>query len=215
MILIPEIGHVAVTVSNRVYAFRPTLANISRVGSPVEVVELAATLLSTPQPTLHAWRQVQVKRAHWRAQLGAALGFLYSCADESIDGDELAELLGTLTPPRRYRPGKVPADILVLLGQQLARHGVIGVVSESDLPPAPRPDDYVAEFNAAEMAALAQAHLGASLPDAWGMTMTSLARGLAAKYPVPKDSAAKPMTVEDNDRALAWLEKVNEARANG
>lgn len=213
MDILPEIGHAAVTVDNRVHAFRPTLARIASLGSPAEIVELAGVLLSGPPVAEHAWRQRQIDRQHWRAQLGAALTVLYCCADEAD-----ADLLGTLTPPNRYRRGLISPEVLVLLAQQMVRHGVVGVLPVDQLPPAPSASDYVPEFRAADMAALAQAHLGASTAEAWGMTMTGLARAMAAKYPAPtgKDGApAKPMTVEDNDRALAWLERVNEARANG
>lgn len=211
MDILPEIGHAAVTVANRVYPFRPTLARIAAAGSPTEVVELAAVLLSRPDQAHHAWRQAQINREHWRRQLGAALVLLYCCADEV---DELPELLGTLTPPNRYRRGAVSPEIVILLGQQMARHGVIGVLPADELPPpAEARSAYTPEFRAAEMAALAQAHLGVSVNEAWSMTMTSLARALAAKYPRPKGPA--PMTLAEADAAVEWLQRVNEARANG
>ncbi|MNZ43823.1 hypothetical protein D3C78_614350 [compost metagenome] len=213
MDILPEIGHAAITAGERTIIFRPTLARISQAGSPAGIVDLAAVLLSPPMQVEHEWRQAQVYREHWRAQLGAALTLLYCCAD---DPDPLPEILGTLVPPRRYRRGLASPQAVILLGQQMARHGVVGVLPPEESPaPAEAREAYAPEFHAVEMAALAQAHLGVSMDEAWGMTMTALARGLAAKFPRPKEGKGAPMTLAESDRALAWLEKVNEARANG
>ena len=198
---ITHIGEAAVHLNDRVFIFRPSLANIAQLGTPSEIVEMFAVVMSDAQD-----------HSQWFEQIGAAMKVLYTCCDE-FDRD-LESLLGHWVPhPRRYTPGKMQPAVVLAIARQMMRHGVVGEVERQQ---SSNQGDYKAEFNAGEMAALAQAHLGLSVSEAWAMTMTSLIGTLAAKYPPAKGgkgSSGPTMTVEQNDAAVSWLERVNKLRS--
>ena len=201
---ITHIGEAAVHLNDRVFIFRPSLANIAQIGTPAEIVETFALVMSQAQDN-----------SHWFEQIGASMRVLYACCDQF--DRELEGLIGHWVPhPRRYTPGKMQPAVVLAIARQMMLHGVVGDVERQQ---SSSQGDYKSEFNAGEMAAMAQAHLGLSVSEAWSMTMTSLIRTLTAKYPPQKgDGKGGPtMTVEQNDAAVSWLEKVNKLRtaANG
>lgn len=202
MIINTHIGEAGVTLDGRDFVFRPTLARIAEIGTPAEIVEVFALVMSEP-----------TTRAHWLYRMVAALGVLYACADQ-FDTD-LERLLGGACPaPRRYTPGRLPASAVIAMARQLLKHGVVGVQLDSLRRPQQRQrGDYKAEFEAAQFAAMAVAHLGMTTAEAWGMTMTSIIQALAAKFPPEQDKHGEPMTLERNDAAVSWIEKVNALRA--
>lgn len=192
-----DIGEAAVHLDDRTYMFRPSLANIAQIGTPAEIVETFALVMSQAQDN-----------SHWFEQIGAAMRVLYACCDEF--DRELESLLGHWVPhPRRYTPGKMQPVVVLAIARQMMRHGVVGEVPDDERR---KSEDYRSEFSPGDMAAVAQAHLGVSVAEAWGMTMTSLIRTLAAKYPPAKDTNGPSMTVEDNDAAVSWLNQVNKLR---
>lgn len=200
-----HIGEASAQLGDREFVFRPTLANIAEIGNPAEIVESFVLVMSEP-----------IDRNQWFRQVGEAMRILYLCADEFTP--ELERLLGGWTlHPRRYAPGKMPADGMIALARQMLRHGVIGVPLREveTIKSEGKRAEYRQEFNPVEIASLALAHLGLNVDDAWSMTMTSVVQALAAKFPPVKDPAGAPMTVERNDQAVAWLEKVNKLRAKG
>lgn len=199
-----HIGEAAVTLDGVTFMFRPTLANIAEIGSPTEIVETFALVMSEASTPEHQWQQ-----------LGAALRVLYHCADDLTP--ELERLLGQWVDPtpRRYAPGRMPVHTIVALARQMLRHGVVGVPLEPHEQPLQQGDDYAPEFKAAEYVALAVAHLGMRVEDAWRMTMTSLTQVLSAKFPPDKSKQVTPRDLERNDKAVAWLERVNAARKKG
>lgn len=206
MHVLTHIGEAAVTVGEREFVFRPTLAAISRIGSPAEIVEAYACLMSQPELTQHTWRNRQVVTAHWRQQLHWALVTLICCCDDP----DVDWLIGSAHPPHKYRAGKMPVEAVMILARQMLRHGVVGEVKRDQ--PTAREGEYSPEFNASTFAALAQAHLGVTSEQAWSMTMTGLLQTLHAKYPPPKEKGGPPVTVDRNDRAMAHLRKINAAR---
>ena len=200
----PHIGEASAQVGEREFVFRPTLVRIAEIGTPAEIVEVFALVMSEP-----------TSRTHWVQRMVAALVVLYACADQ-FDRD-LERLLGAASPwPQRYNPGVMPADDVIHLARQMLRHGVVGVQLEAfkrqQQEQGRQRGDYSAEFSPAEFAAQAVAHLGVTVDQAWSMTMTSIVQALAAKYPPPRDPAGPPVTLERNDAATAWIAKVNALR---
>lgn len=214
MRVLTEIGEASAQLGDRIFVFRPTLAHIAEIGTPAEIVEAFALLHSLPPMAPQPSAQPRVNRSHFYAQLGMAVQVLYTCCDDPDVGD----LVGSVHPPYKYQPGAMSSQAVIAIARQMLRHGVAGVIPDSQRQRS-KSEDYTPEFKAVEMAAIAQAHLGVSMSDAWDMTMTSLLRAMAIKYP-PLDKDGKPiasaggaMTVEDNDAAVAWLAKVNKLRA--
>lgn len=200
-----HIGEASAQLDGVTFMFRPTLANIAEIGTPAEIVEVFALVMSEAVEPAHQWQQ-----------LGAALRVLYHCADELTP--DLERLLGNWVDPypRRYTPGRMPVHAIVALARQMLRHGVVGV--PLDEPVGKRltnKNDYSDQFKAAEYVAIATAHLGVSIGDAWQMTMTSLVQILAAKFPPDKRTTVTEKDLERNDQAVAWLERVNAARKKG
>lgn len=198
----PHIGEASAQVDGVTYAFRPTLANIADIGTPAEIVETFTLVMSEAG-----------SRDHWWYQLGAALTVLYCCADELTPG--LERLLGNWidTKPRRYTPGKMPAAMVVGIARQMLRHGVVGVpLEEIKQQVGESKDSYSVEFKAGEMVAMAVAHLGVSIDEAWSMTMTSVVQILAAKFPPDKKKTVTAQDLDRNEKTVGWLKKVNAAR---
>lgn len=214
MRVLTEIGEASAQLGDRIFVFRPTLAHIAEIGTPAEIVEAFALLHSLPPAAPHPSAQPRVNRSHYYAQLGMAVQVLYCCCDDPDVGD----LVGSCHPPYKFKSGAMAPDAVIAIARQMMRHGIVGVMPEADRPKSSAGgEDYTPEFKAVEMAAIAQAHLGVSMSDAWDMTMTSLLRAMAIKYP-PLDKDGRPlangpaMTVEDNDAAVSWLQQVNKLR---
>lgn len=201
MVALTTIGEVGIEAGGRAYLLRPSLFSMSQIGSPTDIVETTAILLS-PEPE-HPY----VLKRFRKERFERALTVLYACAGERDIGD----LVGGMVPTGRgriaYSPGLMPMHDIVAVAQGLIRHGIMG-----DVEPEPgRVGESMTEFKAADYVSAAIAHLGMSESDAWNMTMTSFVQVMRSKYP-PKPGA-KPMTANDVDATLARLTKINAARA--
>lgn len=214
------IGEVGIETGGRSYLLRPSLFSMSQIGTPAEIVEATAILMS-PEPEHPA-----LIKAFRRLRFDRALTVLYACSGAQDLGDLVGGLapsgrgpielfnapfdfneLGKINCRPRYLPGRLPMSDIVALAQGLIRHGVMG-----DVEPDPgRTGEALKEFKAADYVAAAIAHLGMSESDAWNMTMTSFIQVMRAKYPPPP--GPKPMTANDVDATLARLKKINALRA--
>lgn len=194
------IGEVGIEAGGRSYLLRPSLFSMSQIGTPADIVEATAILLSAEPDHPYVLRKFRKARFEW------ALTVLYACAGDQ----DLGDLIGGMVPGRgriSYSPGILPMSDIVALAQGLIRHGVMG-----DVEPDPgRVGEAMTEFKAAEYVSAAIAHLNMSESDAWNLTMTSFVQVMKAKYP-PKPGP-KPMTAGDVDAKLARLEKINAARS--
>lgn len=203
------IGEVGIEAEGRSYLLRPSLFSMTRVGSPSEIVE-AFVLLTGPEPTpIHPYVLPDLVKNWRRDRFRIALNVLHACSD-----DDLTPLIGGMTGYNRYSPGAMPIDDIVAVARSLIVHGVVGAAKPDPRRPA-GDSDYMTEFKAAEYAATAIAHLGASEQEAWQMTMTSFAAAMRSKFPPnPKDAnAPKPHTATEYDATMARLKKINAARA--
>lgn len=189
------IGQAMVQTEDISVLFTPSLSNITQIGSPTEIVEAYALVMADEAP--------------WFERLTRCIDVLYACADR-FDAD-VERMIGHYNPiKRRYTPGRIEPRAVIAIACQMMRHGVIG---DMERQRTKQGDDYTREFLAVDMAAMAQAHLGVSVDESWQMTMTSIVRAMASKYPLPDDQKlGGGMTVEDNDRALAWHKQVKKLR---
>lgn len=201
MVALTTIGEVGIEAGGRSYLLRPSLFSMSQIGSPADIVETTAILLS-PEP-----EHLYVLKRFRKERFERALTVLYACAGDQ----DLGDLIGGMVPTGRgriaYSPGLMPMHDIIAVAQGLIRHGIMG-----DVEPEPgRVGESMSEFKAAEYVSAAIAHLSMSESDAWNMTMTSFVQVMRSKYP-PKPGA-KPMTANDVDATLARLAKINAARA--
>jgi len=122
------------------WVFRPSFKNLSRIGSPSEIVSIFGDL----------------ELAH-KSVLQAALHILYSCYESEDDGG-LVRLLGGFAPNYHgtkilYQVGKMPTENIIALARSLLKHGMIGT-KKSD-----GGGDYVPQWNPAEFIDLARTAL--------------------------------------------------------
>lgn len=193
MSVLTQIGEIGIHAGRDVL-LRPSLAAMSSLGEPAEIVDVFARVMA--------------------GDLADCVAVLYACADEDV-----SDLAGALEAqeegkPLRYVPGTLPVEHVVLLAQSLVRHGIVGVAKEQPRPADHEPE-YMREFDAREHAALAMAHLGLIEREAWNMTMTGLVAALRAKFPPSaKDSpGSRAPSKEELDASMEWFEKVEAARA--
>lgn len=204
MQVLTAIGEVGIEAKGRLHKLRPSFFAMSQIGSPTEIVEATATLLS-PDPVrrqLHPW----IYRRFIRARFEWALSVCYACAESP---ESAGELFGGVAPGFKYRPGLVPPEDIVLLAKGLIRHGVLGNVLNAK-PSSRR--DYLKEFVAEKFVAEAMAHLNAGENDAWQMTMTSFIAAMRSKFPPAQEkaSATAPNKAELTD-LMEWAKRLGKA----
>ena len=195
--VLTEVGEVGLSVGDVTHVLRPSLYAMSKLGEPVEIVELFARMMAEPHG----------EKARWR-QFSDALCILHCCADSDI-----SEVVGYFNERLKYVYKKADLEDIITIARHLMRHGIIGV-----LPEQPRRHDakqeYTKEFIARDHVAAAMAHLGVSEREAWNMTMTALVGALRSKYPPSsKDSpGANAPTLEEHEATMAWADAVEEKR---
>lgn len=189
------VGEIGVTLGDADVIFRPSLLAISRIGSPSDIVEAFVELMELPRSHAQAAEQFRV-----------ALHVMSCCADSP---DHLYELLGYYDEGMMYQAGAMPPEDVVTIAQHLIRHGVSGVSPKGEEPMIK--GEPMREFDAAQFAAMAMAHLGMPEHDAWNLTMTSLLAALHSKFPPDKTSAAS-ITEKQYTDSMDWLRRVNAQR---
>lgn len=206
MATLTSIGEQQVSVGDRHVRFRPSLLNMTRLGTPREIVEAFVAVCGMPQlsgnpvldePRVRTWRGEQFR---------TACTVLWCCTED----EDISWLIGYTNERFRYVRGVLPLADIVGLATGLLRHGVIGDVPVTQVKAAGK--DFVSEFNARDFVSTAMAHLGTSETDAWNMTMTSYIGAMRAKFPPPSDEK-KPLDETDFDRVKARLALIKKARS--
>lgn len=139
MIPYKEIGECLITLGSHDYFFRPSFANMARIGEPQEIVQAFYHLHNDEFTPLIAgavgaygrvpkWMVDYLARPQFSKQaIYAAMNVLAACCEEDI-----TPLIGELIPGKTgkwtfvYRAGKMPLSDMVLIAQSLITHGIIG-----------------------------------------------------------------------------------------
>ncbi|WP_026042416.1 DUF6246 family protein [Pantoea sp. A4] len=198
MIPLKEIGECLITVGENEYFFRPSFANMTRIGEPQEVVQAfydvhndnATPLFKRAMEAygrIPDWLVSHVSRPVFsKPTLMAAMAILQACCDQDLN-----RLTGEIVPGRSgkwafvYRKGVMPEAEMVLLAQSLITHGIIGKAKVRQLQ-RHESSQGATEFNAFEYISAARNHLGMSRAEAEQLTMTEFALMLAQKFPDQK-----------------------------
>lgn len=193
-----EIGECLITVGEDDYFFRPSFANMMRIGDPQEIVQAFYDLHNDEQSSLirryvtafggiPAWLASYLSRPQASKQaVYAAMNVLTACCDEDI-----SLLIGELRPGKSgkwlfvYRKGLMPVSDMVLIAQSLIQHGIIGKAKVRKLQ-RHEGGQASSEFNAFNYINAARTHLGMSREEAERLTMTEFQMLLAAKFPEQK-----------------------------
>ncbi|RZV01081.1 UNVERIFIED_ORG: hypothetical protein EOZ59_1019 [Serratia quinivorans] len=193
-----EIGEMVISDTDRDYFFRPSFGNMTRIGSPAAIVERFAELHASDAPRLledaitsygdvPGWLLAHINAPSFSSDaIYAGMIVMQACCD-----DDISSLVGELRPSKRgkrafvFRQGKIPASDIIVLGQSLITHGIIGKAKVRKLQ---RHDSnsYVNEFKAFEYISAARNHFNMPRAEAEQLTMTDFQLLLAAKYPEQK-----------------------------
>lgn len=192
------IGECVISTSQRDYLFRPSLAAMTRIGEPAEIVQTfydlhndeAGPLIEraiTAYGSVPAWLMRHISRPVFgKHAVLAAVTVLQACCDE-----DCAVLTGELVPRKTqkggviWRPGSMVFANLVLVAQSLITHGIIGKAKVRRLQ-RHESTKRTTEFHAVEYINAARSHFGISRHEAESLTMTEFSLLMAAKYPEQK-----------------------------
>jgi len=193
-----EIGECLISLGDRDYFFRPSFANMMRIGEPEEIVQAFYDLHNDEQSSLvrrsvaafggiPQWLSGYLSRPQSGKQAAyAAMNVMSACCDEDI-----SSLTGELRPGRTgkwsfvYRKGAMPVADMVLIAQSLIQHGIIGKAKVRRLQ-RHEGGDATTAFNAFEYISAARTGLELSRNEAENLTMTEFQMLLAAKFPEQK-----------------------------
>ncbi|ARB85981.1 MULTISPECIES: DUF6246 family protein [Yersinia] len=190
-----EIGEILISDRYTDYFFRPSFTSMSRIGSPVDIVEAYANLNGyevsqviamaqdsygkTPEWLIKTLR----KPAYGRKILSTAMHVMQSCCDEDV-----TPLIGEWRVGKKgviYHRGSMSTGEIILIAHTLIEHGVMGK-AKIRKPQRAETNSYVNEFRAIEYINSARIHFGISRAEAELLTMTEFQLMLNAKYPDQK-----------------------------
>ncbi|SMB87348.1 hypothetical protein SAMN05660772_02726 [Pasteurella testudinis DSM 23072] len=212
------IGEFSITHGGKDYLFRPSLKNISAIGTPQEIViaysvlnggEIAKLLRDVVE--LNQWaKQYAAKTAlspvFGRNILMTAVTILTCCCS-----DDVTAITGYYKPGGKgllYCPGKLSIKDIITLARHLIDHGIIGTVDLRRDQKDSAKATYTAEFNAEEYISAARCHFGLPRMEAENLTMTEFQMLIKAMY---KDSDKKTngaiFTEDEYDRIMAEFEE--------
>lgn len=191
-----DIGEFSVSDSRdggKDYLLRPSLMAMTRIGTPVEIVQAYATMHGSDAATVIQlcienlgrfpdWLSPSMNRIAERL-LSVSMLILQACCD-----DDLTPMIGEWKGWSRhvvYRPGRMPKNDIIVLAQHLLQHGVTGKASVRRLQ-RHESGERTTEFKAFDYISAARSHFGMGRDEAAALTMTEFQLMLAAKYPDQK-----------------------------
>ncbi|PNU36554.1 DUF6246 family protein [Serratia marcescens] len=198
-----EIGEMLISDASRDYFFRPSFGNMSRIGSPAEIVERFAELHTSEAPRLLSaavaaygeipgWLLAYINSPSFSSSaIFAGMIVMQACCD-----DDISALVGELRPSKRgrrafvFRRGSLPASDIIILGQSLITHGIIGKAKVRRLQ-RHETNSFVSEFSAFEYISAARNHFSMPRAEAEQLTMTEFQLLINAKYPDQKGLTAE------------------------
>lgn len=193
-----EIGECLISTQDADYMFRPSFANIMRIGEPQEIVQAFYDLHSDEVTPLieravaayghvPAWLVEHVRNTTYgKHALMAAFTVMEACSECDI-----SSLIGEFRPakakgkPFKRRAGQMGDFEILLIAQSLITHGIIGKAKVRQLQ-RHESSQGTSEFSAFEYISAARNHFGISREEAERLTMTEFQHMLNAKYPDQK-----------------------------
>lgn len=175
-------GYAVIKVGGRSFELTPSFFNISKIGSPKEIIE-KFNLLSGHKGHIEAFC--------------AARDILEACG---LDGEP--ELIGWLTFSERkcktmITQGILPIEHVMILARHCMMHGICGSRDQIDDAVERGKAKAITEFNAYDYVMVAIESLGMSQTEAWNLTMTSFSKYMDSKI---KQMKARGEIEEKPDR---------------
>ncbi|HEK2895933.1 TPA: hypothetical protein SMT94_000004 [Proteus mirabilis] len=215
-----EIGEMVISTDKTDYFFRPSFANMTRIGDPKQIVDIFALLNGIEiqnllrQATMNYqkipdWLFKMInKPVYGRNILQLAMLVMQSCCNDECD-----EIIGEWKPGKRglvYKQGKMPISDIILIARELFTHGVIGKAKIRQLQRNESQNDFSDSFLSIEYISAARAHFGMTRYDAEQLTMTEFQLMLKAKYPDEKG-----FTKEEYNAIMEEDDKRNDELTSG
>lgn len=215
-----EIGEMVISTDKKDYFFRPSFANMTRIGDPKQIVDIFALLNGIEiqnllrQATMNYqkipdWLFKMInKPVYGRNILQLAMLVMQSCCNDECD-----EIIGEWKPGKRglvYKQGKMPISDIILIARELFTHGVIGKAKIRQLQRNESQNDFSDSFLSIEYISAARAHFGMTRYDAEQLTMTEFQLMLKAKYPDEKG-----FTKEEYNAIMEEDDKRNDELTSG
>lgn len=193
-----EIGECLISTQAADYMFRPSFANMMRIGEPQEIVQAFYDLHSDEVTPLveravaayghvPAWLIEHIRNCNYgKRALMAAFTVMEACSECDI-----SSLIGEFRPakakgkPFKRRTGQMGDFEILLIAQSLITHGIIGKAKVRQLQ-RHESSQGTSEFSAFEYISAARNHFGISREEAERLTMTEFQHMLNAKYPDKK-----------------------------
>ncbi|WP_031519242.1 DUF6246 family protein [Siccibacter colletis] len=193
-----EIGECLITVDGEDYFFRPSFANMTKIGEPDEIVQAFYDLHNdevgglinraiSAYGCIPDWLVAHIRKADYgRRAFIAAVVVMNACCDRDAEA-----LTGVFQPAKgngrtfKIRKGALPDSAILLIAQSLIAHGVIGKAKVRRLQRHEK-NGTSTEFRAVDYIIAAQTHFSMSQKEASNLTMTNFQMLLSAKYPEQK-----------------------------
>ncbi len=174
-----EHGFATIKVDGVGYELAPTLLNISKIGSPKQIVDHFSLI-------------------RFKDNLGyvSCVNVLEACG---LPSKILGGLSGFKNGKPQYVMGRIPCDDVFVLANHCMKHGVCGIGEPKGAKTKP-----ITEFNPYQMINLAKQVLDITLTEAEQLTMTKLSM-LFEALPKEKDKLSEREQQEIN--MLKWLEE--------
>lgn len=169
--------------------FKPTLSNISKIGTPKEIIQAIDLLYGYENKKLLDTLDARGVQLIQDISLSTAIKFLQVCCE-----DDIRALTGYYKEPENPERGhyidfvdgyETPLAVLEL-AKHCVIHGIIGKSKSKRNRRSTNAGRQAEEFSAQELADLARVHLELSREEAWSMTVTELLMLINAKAP-PED----------------------------
>lgn len=188
--MLTEYGHTKVRWQGKEYTLSPSLINISKLGTPTEIIE--------------DFKQFIEASVIWKFIIATRL--IDACSDVEIPDS----LIGTVKYSENKNKflyvqpshGLPMMNDVIVLAEHLFIHGICGKVKDSKKSGEP-----LTEFDSYKIMELARVHLDLSAEEASKMTMTEFFRMMQVKFPPEKDDKPDP---ELDSQLLDWFNSNNE-----
>ncbi|WGL99166.1 DUF6246 family protein [Arsenophonus sp. aPb] len=202
-----DIGEMVISLKEKDYFFRPSFENLTRIGTPKEIVAIFTQLnqgdiryiihtASIAYGKLPSWLiEALNKPVYGRAVLSSAMTMVQACCDKDCD-----ELVGEWLPGKRgliYRAGLIEIKDIITIGKALASHGIIGKANVRKLQRHENKTAFADEFKVIDYINAARAHFNMTRDEAAKLTMTEFQLMLNAKFP-----SEKGFTREEYDKVV-------------
>lgn len=188
--MLTEYGHARIRWQGVEYTLSPSLLNISKLGSPTEIIE--------------DFKQFIEASVIWKFIIATRV--IDACSDIEIPESLLGSVKFSETKNRfmyvQPSHGLPMINDVIVLAEHLLIHGVCGKSDSSKSTGEP-----LKEFDAYKMMELARVHLELSSGDAANLTMTEMHRMMKVKFPAEESDQPD---AELDSQLLDWFNKENE-----